>query len=418
MMLPAASPARTGNLIARAFGTAASRLLVQAAAVPLLAVAGSHAGETVALNLDSIEQKIDRGQLSDADSNLLQEFSQKNPRNIRAHVLLGRLYSRYNFGELASAEFRDALKLDRNQVQVWVLLINEKYRHTKIDEAKKVLAEAEQLFPSNPSILLVKGNLLERLKQPMEADKVLARAQAAQPGNPEIYVARAQALCMLRRPQEAVKAADHALALRSRYAAAYLAKARALLMLSEKQRALSALAMGFNFDPFEHGLAALYLRESESQGHPEQALEAALVVMALDVHFDSILPDDKDKVIDLIEKFKNGGGQDKSIQALIEKVFREFRGTGHEAKYLFCLGDIFDILDKPHTALSYYERGLALNPKFARAWLRRGEDLEMFHQDADALRSYRKALALDHNDREIVDRAARMERRMGNKQKH
>ena len=96
----------------------------------------------LAIELDHFQRQLEAGQLTNTEASELQKFIEQNPSNARAHYLLGRFYSRYNFGEMAALEFRSALRINKMQPQVWVNLINEKYRHKKVGEAQQILEEA------------------------------------------------------------------------------------------------------------------------------------------------------------------------------------------------------------------------------------------------------------------------------------
>lgn len=354
------------------------------------------------LDLDQVEHEISVGQFSNNQLEQLQKFSQANPDNARAHVLLGRLYSRYNFGEMASLEFKSALQVDKNEPDVWFSLINEYYRHKKVAEAQQAMVEAERLFPDSPRLLITKGLMLTRLDQPGEANKILEKAESIQPDNPEVHVARSQVYLKLGKPLEALRAASRAINLQPNFATAYLARAQAYLALEQKKMALASLSKGFSLDPFERGMSSLYAQEAEDADQYTAALEAALVVLALDVHFDSVLRDEKDHIIALILKCREVGMTDGQIEATIEKVYKEFAGTGHQPKFLLCMGDVFDNLERQNIGLSYYRRALDLDPNASRGWFRLGKDLEHFHKYDQALECYKKAFALDKGDPEIA----------------
>ena len=85
---------------------------------------------------------------------------------------------------------------------------------------------------------------------------------------------------------------------------------------------------------------------------------------------------------------KTRGASDQDIRKLVEKVSGELKGTGHQAKYLFCLGDIYDSYDKHQQAMALYRAGLEIDPVFARAWFRLGKDLELRALYKEALPHY------------------------------
>ncbi|MBX9878117.1 MAG: tetratricopeptide repeat protein [Candidatus Obscuribacterales bacterium] len=363
-------------------------------------------------DLNRTEQLIDSGKLDGKQASELIEFVRTHPKNLKAHIILGRYYSIYNLGELAAAQYEQALKIDNKQPSIWLSLANEKYRHRKPSEAMKILNDAEKRFPKSHDIIMGKCNLLLKQNNLPEAIKYLPKAQASDPKDPEVYVAYSRACMLSHKYPEALEQANHALSLKSDYSEAYAAQAQALVALGKDKEALHALISGFKYDSLNKSLNKLLIQEAEKSGSPELAFEAALGIIGVDVNNINELDDDKDKVISLIHAAQKSGATDSSISSSIEKISNELKGTGHQAKYLFCIGDIYDRLKQPQRAMTFYRQGLAIDPSYARAYLRIGEDYELLYQNEKALENYRKAYTLKHSDLEIVSRLTAMEKKV------
>lgn len=391
-------------------GTVLTTALILALFILGAGLAGS-AAHAASLDLDRLEKLIDSGQLPAAEATELVEFSQANPGNLKAHLLLGYYYASYNLGELAAMEFESALRIDKNQPLVWVDLANVRYRHHKEAEAAKVLIEAENRFPSFYNILLARAMLFLREGRLAEAESYLAKAQTAKPDEPDTYVGQAQIFLNRKDYLAAINASDRALALKPDRGAAHLAKAQALLNLGQRSAAIRHLAIGFSSDRLNKPLAKLYLEQAEQAGLLAESCEAALVIMGIDVNSLELLEDDKEKVIGSIGRWRQSGASESDVERLIETVSADLKGTGHQAKFLFCLGDIYDRLNQRHRAIHLYRDGLAIDPTYARAYLRLGADLELSGQYAQATRLYQKAYSIKKEDPEI----ARRERRMANR---
>ncbi len=361
--------------------------------------------------LDQIEQRINEAAIAKDDADKLTAYSQDHINDPRAHVLLGRLYSSYNFGEMASQEFEAALKINRDQPDVWILLINEKYRHTKLTDAERLMKEAEALFPTNPRLLLAKGSLLIHLNRPADAQKQLEKALSLRQNDPIAYASLSEALYNQSRFSEALESANKALALRPDYPDAHLRRALALLKLKRDKEALASLSNGYKYGPFHRELVTLYANESERQGNYVIALEASLGKMGLDVNFDELLGDDKDKVIDMIDLCQTKGVNEEEVLKTIQAVSSKLKGTGHQGKYFFCLGDIYDAFGKREIAMGFYQQGLQVEPTYGRAWLRLGRDLELIHKNEEALDCYRKAIKYKKDDPEIIEQLRKLESR-------
>jgi|GEM_PF-2082540 len=385
----------------------------KAIAITLLsALALPAAAATNAPDLNQFEKLVDAGKLSSAQAAQLQEFVLTHPNNNKAHVVLGRYYSFYNLGELAANEFQAALKLDNSKPDIWMYLANEKYRHHKLAETQKILDQAEKRFPKYHDIQLAKGNLYLRGGKYAEAAKYLEKAQASKPSDFEVQVGWAQLCFALKKYPEAIIYADAALKLKPDCADAYHVKARALLALGHRREAFQMLSAGFNCDQLNRDLDTIYLDQAERDKRWGIALEPALAIMAIDVNNTTILPTSKDKVISIIDQWKKSGATDAHIKDAIDRVGKYLDRTTHKSRYFFCIGDIYDRFNQPKVAITYYERGLTIEPAYARAYLRIGEDMELLYQPEKALELYKKAQSINPNDLEIVTRLSALEKRL------
>lgn len=386
-------------------------VVITLAAISLPAAAAANAPD-----LNQFEKLVNDGRLSSAQAAQLQEFVLANPKNTQAHIVLGRYYSYYNLGELAANEFQAALKLDSSKPAVWMYLANERYRHHKLPETAKILNETEKRFPKYHDMLLAKGNLNLRSGKFPEAAKYLEKAQATKPDDFEVQVGFAQLAFALKKYPAAIEYADRALKLKPDSADAYHVKGRALLALGQRRAAIDAIAAGFNCDQLNRDLNTIYMSEAERDKNWGTALEPALAIMGIDVNNTTILPTSKDKVVSLIELWKKSGASDAQIKESIDRVGKYLQRTTHQSRYYFCIGDIYDHVNQPKTAITYYERGLAIEPAYARAYLRIGEDLELLYQPEKALEFYKKAYSINSSDLEIVERTKTLEKKLADEQ--
>lgn len=363
-------------------------------------------------DLNQFETLVNQGKLSSAQAAQLQEFVLTHPNNTKAHLVLGRYYSFYNLGELAANEFQAALKLDNSKPEIWMYLANERYRHHKLADTQKIIDQAEKRFPKYHDIQLAKGNLYLRGGKFAEAAKYLEKAQASKADDFEVQVGWAQLCFALKKYPETITYANRALKLKPDSADAYHVKARALLALGQRREAFQMLSAGFNCDQLNRDLNSIYLKQAELDKRWGIALEPALAIMAIDVNNTTILPTSKDKVISLIEEWKKAGATDIQIKEAIDRVGKYLDRTTHKSRYFFCIGDIYDHFNQPKVAITYYERGLAIEPAYARAYLRIGEDMELLYQPEKALELYKKAFSINSNDIEIVTRLNTLEKRL------
>lgn len=364
------------------------------------------------MDLARTEQLIDAGKLDAKQASELIEFVRTHPKNLKAHIILGRYYSINNMGELSSAQYQEALKINSKDPSIWLALANERYRHRKPAEAMQILNDAEKLFPKSHDILMGKCNLLLKQNKLAEAIKYLPKAQASDPKDPEVYTAYSRACMMSQKYPEALEQANHALSLKPDYSEAYAAQAQALLVLGKNKEALHALTTGFKYDNLNRTLNVLLIQEAEKAHNPAISFEPALAVVGIDVNNLTELDGHKEKVIAIMHEWQKSGATENQISNSIEKISNQLKGTGHQAKFLFCVGDIYDRLNQPQKAMAYYRQGLTIDPSYARAYLRIGEDYELLYQNDQALANYRKAYSLKHSDLEIVSRLTAMEKKV------
>jgi tetratricopeptide (TPR) repeat protein len=106
----------------------------------------------------------------------------------------------------------------------------------------------------------------------------------------------------------------------------------------------------------------------------------------------------------------------QEVETSFARITRALKVRDYQAKFLFCLGDIYDHMNNRERAMELYKEGLTLLPSYARAYLRLGEDLEYYRRYDEALSNYKKAHALSKDDPEIASRLSRLESRMQNRQ--
>jgi tetratricopeptide (TPR) repeat protein len=135
-----------------------------------------------------------------AEVPLWQEALAVNPRNDRAWLDLGTLWSHRGRGEEAIACFRRALALDPGQADAHFDLAAECDRAGRLGEAIPQYREAERLDPARPNAPYYLGLALARSGRLDEALEQLSRAAALRPDSAAARRALAQVRAALGRP--------------------------------------------------------------------------------------------------------------------------------------------------------------------------------------------------------------------------
>lgn len=321
------------------------------------------------------------------------------PQSYESHLKAGQFYLKEGSIGQAQDEFRIAIKCKNPGAEAFKQLALLNMRSQDYDQSTAVIEQAVKLFPREYGVLLTAGYVMHNQTKLPEALAYYNRAAAIQPHNPEIYLAKADLLNAMNKSQEALSTLEKASKLGhlSKAAEALLHYERAKVYINMSRYADAAAELNINYkaDPETLNNNKLYLTVLDKLGKKQKELEVALIILSADNG--QQMQERKGLIGGLIKTLSPS-----QIEASLKEAEKLITARQFKARMHFAMGDIMDRQARYKDAIQEYRRGLAINPDFARGYLRLGEDLEMAQNDfKGAMLNYQKALTLDKNDKEI-----------------
>lgn len=331
----------------------------------------------------------------------LEKLIAANPKDPRYRYELGLAYERQGFLSLAHDVYQAALACPAPPIDMYKHLAEVDLRLHKYDEATSVINSAVKKCPGDYSVLLTAGHVMQNQRRYADARVMYEKARDLRPDDPDVYAVLADLYNSQGQFKKAVECADRSLKLRPDFDLANYEKAKAMVSLGLFHESLEPLEKTFRQNPLSYANNKLYAQMLAQQKRPTEALKPILALLA--VTGGTELASWKSGAGGII----SGLGADR-VRPQIEEVEAAICRTGHKeqaARVHFALGDVFDKMKQPDRAMAQYERGLSLDPTFARGYLRLAEDLETHRHDLPkALANYEKAYSLNKDDPEIVQR--------------
>jgi tetratricopeptide (TPR) repeat protein len=380
-------------------GTQAAKEATATAAGASAAVATEHPTP-----FDATIRILDKRQLTPGEMEELEALVKAHPKDPHGAYTLGIYEQRAGFLDLAAEQFEKAWQMDHAYGDPLVLLVVLRMRMGQ--DAK--VADIAQRAVDN----LHDTNVLYRLATMMKVGGELAPAQlvykrieALAPGKyPRLQVELTYTMLGQLKFRDAEMEAETVLKSSGNNFEALVAKGEAIMAMGRYKDALDTFQKAASIDPRHSEINGLMERLAKREGNMVLALEPALYNLALTVGDAPANEAAKADVKNLL--LIVSPEQSKDIVAKAADALKKYN---LQAPYHFALGDVYDRMAKPELAIEQYRLGLAANSRFARAHMRIGKDLEIYHGDLyGAKDEYKKAYDLDNADREIKARYGRV----------
>ncbi len=340
----------------------------------------------------------------------LSKLVEASPQDARGHYVLGLVLQRSGYIQLAGDEYERAWSLDKSFPEPFVLLAALKLKGGQADQAPQITDEALLQITHDAKAIVRLAVLMHVNHQSEQAARLYKRAEELDPSAPELASARAFALLSSGKFAEAITEADKAVGQESTRFLGLVAKGRGLSGLGRSGQALDCYREAFRIDHFDPDFNDQFSRLLVNRGFAEEAVEPMFYALAqTSSNYARNLPV-KVRLKELLFELPP-----EKVAPIIDRVSRELSDTDNGANLHFALGDVYDRMGKGEQAMRQYEKGLSLNPQFARGYLRLGKDLELYRRDFQAAHEdYKKAYMLDVDDKEIKARYDRLTYRILN----
>lgn len=323
-----------------------------------------------------------------------------DPRNYTARLLLGTCFDKIGMPEQAQEQFDLATTYFPADPKAVIALVQANLKRGQPDAAMRLLDAASRRFPKEQILVFWSGNLGGEALY-----KVAKEKNRNLLGLPSFL---GDKLLKKGRYGDAVRLADQDLDADREYWPAFRVKGCALLSLGNYGRAYQPLRIAFDKIPYTSLVAEKFARACIWAGRYEEAIEPALVDLALTATLESNNDAAKKALYAILSRVPKTRARAKILTCndTIDKTFKN-------GAYHFALGDVLDHLGWNELAMNEYQSGLQENPGFARGIFRLGKDYEMQTRNYDeALTCYQKAHMLSPEDKEITAYLLRLQTRL------
>lgn len=346
--------------------------------------------------IENIEQKSDFI-VTDRVVADLEHSLEVNPNDSSAHLALGLCYDKLGMMDLATREYQKAADQAPDDPRALMELVKSQVRHGQTKPAMTILKSAYERFPNDPETMFWYANYLRTTDKSNEAEALYKKALTTNKNVLGLGSAVAELRMQQGRYGDAVVMANKDLALDKNFGLANELKGAALLRMQQYAAAVEPLRIAYEQAPTKRELAAQYSYASYWTGAYRNALEPALINLAMKSSLTTNSQSAKEAVRRVMSKLPASFCIEKisSVSPIVDKEMRN-------AAFHFSLGDVLDSLGMYEPAIEQYSAGLMIAPNFARGIFRLGKDLELHrHEYEEALVCYKKAHALAPDDQEI-----------------
>jgi len=212
------------------------------------------------------------------DLTLWEEAVKDAPHSFRVRYNLGSAYRLAKDYKLAMEEFREAIKLDPQNIETYSILAVTYADIGKIDEAKKILQEALKISPNESKIYINLANAFRVCKDYNTAIDLLNQAVELAPDNPQCYLKLGAIYGEIKDYQKAIKAFKKAVELDRNNPRSYYNLANALRLNGDMESSIEYYKKAMKLNPFDFNshlnLGGIYFQKNMFEQAIEEFKEA------------------------------------------------------------------------------------------------------------------------------------------------
>jgi tetratricopeptide (TPR) repeat protein len=334
--------------------------------------------------------------------NDLAKMIEKDPTNYQAHFLLAICYQRIGLPDESLPELKLAVQNGPEDPAPILGLIREASQLGQSDLAAQVATIAHDRFPKNPEVQFWQANfVLQRGDRLGEADILFKKLIRSGQSIPNLKLSLGQLRFAQKKYDEALSLANEQLAQSPYQPAANLLKGNIYMMRSDYQNAYVPLKRAYARLVFTQGVAKAYAEACFWTGHYQEALEPAIVRIAL-----AAVKGEQDKTIETIFKQAAQRVPKDKVEAIVYTcsnkldTFPKFHQASTFHRMLAqCLSSI-----GMHTlAVTEFQRGVKSAPDDPAINFLLARELELYCGKYDQALDYYKKAKIEHVDVKDID---------------
>jgi tetratricopeptide (TPR) repeat protein len=357
--------------------------------------------------LSRVQRELDEGQISNESSQDLEMLIEQDPRNARAHMLMGNALELLGLKEQALDQFKSAVRYAPNDPHALVELIKEYIKLGQMEQAKIAMDDARKRFPKDYEIMFWLGNFY--LSRGQYSDAAHQYQAAYKSGKPIPGLASAMGQIALQRGKfgDAIAYADEDIRQKPKFPMANQIKGLALEHMGLYREALNPLKIAYDADPYKPDIAYAFAQSLYWVGYNTAAMRPALLYLAMRANLNN-----KDmRASRLVSDIMSQLSESYASVAISESSLRVPENL--KAAYHFALADLLDQRHFRSLAITEYLNGLKIKPDFGKGWYALGLDYETGENNyAKALECYKKARLFAPEDKQIMNQERRLQDRL------
>jgi len=357
--------------------------------------------------LSRVQQELDKGQISDETSQELERLIEQDPRNARAHMLMGNALELLGLKEQALDQLKLAAHYAPNDPHTLVELIKEYIKLGQMEQAKIAMEDARKRFPKDYEIMFWLGNFY--LSRGQYSDALHQYQAAYKSEKPILGLPSAMGQIALdgRKYGDAIAYADEDIRQRPDFPMANQIKGLALVHMGRYKEAVNPLKKAYNADPYKPDITYAFAQSLYWVGYNTAAMRPALLYLAMKANSNNNDMKASRLVSDIMSQLTERN-VNIAISAISSRVPEKLK-----AAYHFALADLLDQRQFRSLAVTEYLNGLKIKPDFGKGWYALGLDYETGENKyAKALECYKKARLLAPENKQIMNQERRLQDRL------
>lgn len=340
---------------------------------------------------DAWKEMATSPQPSERLMNELATLAKKDPTNYQAHYLLAQCYQRIGLPEESLAELKLASQYGPNDPAPIVNLIREAAHLGQRDLAAQVSIIAYQKFPHNPEVQFWQGNfMLQRVNRLRDAEILFGKAMKSGQHIPGMKLSLATLRMAQGRDAEALHLANEQLKETPNAPGVRLLQGEIYMRRKDYNSAYPFLKDAYKKLVFSPNLARSYAQAAFWTGHYEDAMEPAIVEMAL-----SSTRDRDDRSMERLFKEAALRVPKNKVREIVQQSSKTLDSYGHylrDPSFHRTTAECLSEIGMHDLAATEYERCLQRDPSDAVARFLHGRELELYLGRYDeALADYQSA---------------------------
>ena len=366
--------------------------------------------------LIDLDNEIDTVKIEDATIKRLEKMVLQDPSMPVSRYLLGRLFERQGFENLAIEQYEAALEANREFYPAVFSLFSLGLRLRDPEILEPNLKQCLLMSRNDGQRLLRIGMTLERYGRLKDAERIYETAYRAPQRALGVGASLAELRIVQGRFAEALEAVQYDLRRSDTDARANVVKGKILLAMGKSNQAAQSYLKAYRTSACQDDAAYLAARELLRENYCDQALAPALTALICRAAKKDVLEKAKDVLLSVMKKV-----DDHTAAMAVEQCAMELPNPSYVRFFRFAMGDIYDRLGRPYRAVDQYKKGVqaAVDPDFenneilSRGLFRWGLDERLWFRDYDrALALFEKARRLSPEDEEIKSNCEILKRRM------